>query len=173
MKPFNITAITFKSTWKNETALTSHMCKVADLSPEPIQYLIPPSGEVNADDTADKSLSETSMLHVTQHKAPTAKSPRKKKILSSTQPEVLDQNLVEKEDDGSKIDQTDDANITFIGSGIEINFNDSGSNLHSFPSDDLAFLIGFETPYTNDEESNSITKEHSADNLNATSDAAF
>ncbi|GJW14823.1 retrovirus-related pol polyprotein from transposon TNT 1-94 [Tanacetum coccineum] len=197
MKPYNLTAITFKPTWKNETALTSHMCKVADLSPEPIQSLIPPSGEVNADDTADKSLSETSMPHVTQHKAPTAKSPRKKKIPSSTQPEpaeeflvtanetksldasesaeVLAQNLMEKEDAGSKIDQTDDANITFIGSGIDINFNDSGSHLHSLPSDDLASLIGFEAPDSNDEESNSITKEHSADNLNAISygDAAL
>ncbi|GJZ11244.1 hypothetical protein Tco_0546003 [Tanacetum coccineum] len=46
--------ITFKTTWKNETSLTSHMCKVADLLPEPIRFLIPPSGEVNADDTADK-----------------------------------------------------------------------------------------------------------------------
>ncbi|GKE37324.1 hypothetical protein Tco_1460729, partial [Tanacetum coccineum] len=171
LKPYHITAVTFKTTWNDGIALTSHMCKkVADLSPEPIQSLIPPSEEVNADDTADKSLSETSVQPVTQSKAPTAKRPRKKKIPSSTQPEpakdfvvtadatkgldasesaevqgnqpetadatkVLDQNIIEEEDAGvhsleeptfeqlmdevdkQKIDQTNDANITFMGSG--------------------------------------------------------
>ncbi|GJY51736.1 hypothetical protein Tco_0442583, partial [Tanacetum coccineum] len=68
------------------------------------------------------------------------------------------------------IDQTDDANITFIGSSIDINFNDSGSDPHSLLSDDLTSLIGFVTPDSNDEEFNSVTKKHSADNLNATSD---
>ncbi|GKD37753.1 hypothetical protein Tco_1257960, partial [Tanacetum coccineum] len=64
---------------------------VADLSPEPIQSLIRPSKEVNADDTTDKSLSGTSMLPVTQPKAPTAKRLRKKKILSSTHPEQAEE----------------------------------------------------------------------------------
>ncbi|GKF07663.1 hypothetical protein Tco_0041887 [Tanacetum coccineum] len=94
MKPYNLTAITFKPTWKNKTALTSHMCKVADLLPEPIQSLIPPFGEVNGDDTADKSLSETSVPPVTQPKAPTTKRPRNKKILSSTQPEHAEEFVV-------------------------------------------------------------------------------
>ncbi|GKG20860.1 hypothetical protein Tco_0380661, partial [Tanacetum coccineum] len=40
---------------------TSHMCKVADLSPDLIQSLKTPSGEVNADDTADKSSSGSSV----------------------------------------------------------------------------------------------------------------
>ncbi|GJZ90043.1 hypothetical protein Tco_0661970 [Tanacetum coccineum] len=97
----------FSSTWK-----------VADLLPEPIQSLIPPSGEVNGDDTADKSLSETSVPPVTQPKAPTAKRPRKKKIPSSTYLENIpsmheirslyelyslrlrDQNIMEEEDAG-------------------------------------------------------------------------
>ncbi|GJS54366.1 hypothetical protein Tco_0627728 [Tanacetum coccineum] len=215
------------------------MFKVADLSSKPIQSLIPPSREVNADDTPDKSLSRTFVPPVTQPKAPTAKTPRKKKIPSLTQPEVLkssriskyfstqathlqpaeefvviadatksvdaseseevqgnqpesansekitvlDQNIMEEEDAGvqaldeptlkqlmDKIDQTDDANITFIGSGIDMELDDSSSNLHSMPSDDLVSLTSFETPDLNDEESNSVTKEHSADNLNATSD---
>nr|GEV07051.1 hypothetical protein [Tanacetum cinerariifolium] len=51
--------------------------------------LIPPSGEVNVDDFADKSLSGTSMPPVTQPKTPTAKRPRKKKIPFLTQPKVL------------------------------------------------------------------------------------
>ncbi|GJS95658.1 hypothetical protein Tco_0802626 [Tanacetum coccineum] len=61
LKPFHITAITFKPTWKNETALTSHMCKL-----------------------------------VTQFKAPTAKRPRKKKIPSSTQSDVLKSSRISK-----------------------------------------------------------------------------
>ncbi|GKB29603.1 hypothetical protein Tco_0869004 [Tanacetum coccineum] len=46
LKPHHITAITFKPTLENETALTSHMCKVAELSPDPIKYLLPPSREL-------------------------------------------------------------------------------------------------------------------------------
>nr|GEY81622.1 hypothetical protein [Tanacetum cinerariifolium] len=40
-------------------------------------------------------------------------------------------------------------------------------------NDDLTSLTGFETPGSNDVESNSVTNEHSADNLNATSDGDF
>ncbi|GJX54687.1 retrovirus-related pol polyprotein from transposon TNT 1-94 [Tanacetum coccineum] len=96
LKPYHIIAITFKPTWKKKTTLTSHICKVADLLLEPIQSLIPPSGEVNGDDSADKSLSGTSVSPVTQPKAPTAKRPRKKKISSSTQLEVLKSNRISK-----------------------------------------------------------------------------
>ncbi|GJS57349.1 hypothetical protein Tco_0652133 [Tanacetum coccineum] len=253
LKPFNITTNIFKPTWKNETALTSHMCKVADLSPEPIQSLIPPSGEVNADVTADKSSSGTFVPPVTQLKAPIAKRPRKKKMPSLTQPEVLkssrivkssstqathlqpaeefvvivdatkvlDQNIMEEEDTGVRsleeptfeqimdevdkqskaaqeepespydteseikivksfksswfmhpeIDQTNDANITFMGSGpINMELDDTSSKLHSIPSDDLASLTRFETHDSANEGSNYATKEHSSGNLNATSD---
>ncbi|GJW59223.1 hypothetical protein Tco_0105954 [Tanacetum coccineum] len=54
-----------------------------------------PFGEVNADDTADKSLSWTSVQPVTQSKAPTAKKPRKKKISSSTKPEALQSSRID------------------------------------------------------------------------------
>ncbi|GKA90446.1 hypothetical protein Tco_0812316 [Tanacetum coccineum] len=253
LKPFNITTNTFKPTWKNETALTSHMCKVADLSPEPIQSLIPPSEEVNADVTADKSSSGTFVPPVTQLKAPIAKRQRKKKMPSLTQPEVLkssrivkssstqathlqpaeefvvivdatkvlDQNIMEEEDAGVRsleeptfeqimdevdkqskaaqeepespydteseikivksfksswfmhpeIDQTNDANITFMGSGpINMELDDTSSNLHLIPCDDLASLTRFETHDSANEGSNYATKEHSSGNLNATSD---
>ncbi|GJZ76661.1 hypothetical protein Tco_0641333, partial [Tanacetum coccineum] len=80
------TTLSFKPTLENEVLLMAHMCTVANLSPEPIKSLIPPSGEVNADDSADKSSSETSVQPVTQPKAPTDKKPRKKKIPSSTKP---------------------------------------------------------------------------------------
>ncbi|GKE45215.1 hypothetical protein Tco_1472499 [Tanacetum coccineum] len=45
LKPHHITSLSFKPTLKNETALTAHICKVADLSPVPITSLLPPSGE--------------------------------------------------------------------------------------------------------------------------------
>ncbi|GKD45510.1 hypothetical protein Tco_1270155 [Tanacetum coccineum] len=70
------------------------MCKVVDLSSKPIQSLIPPFGEVNADDTADKSLSRTFVSPVTQPKAPTSKRPRKKKIPSLTQLEPAEEFVV-------------------------------------------------------------------------------
>ncbi|GJT58100.1 retrovirus-related pol polyprotein from transposon TNT 1-94 [Tanacetum coccineum] len=90
LKPHNITTTTFKPTLENETALTAHMCKVAALSPDPIKSLLPPSREVNADETANKSSSGTSMQPVTQSKAPTVRRPRKKKIPPSTQPKALE-----------------------------------------------------------------------------------
>ncbi|GJZ55930.1 hypothetical protein Tco_0611123 [Tanacetum coccineum] len=95
LKPFHTTAIIFKPSYKNETALTSHMCKVAELSPDPIKSLIPPTREVNADNTADKSLSRTFVQPVTQSKAPTAKKPKKKKISSLTKPEALQSSRID------------------------------------------------------------------------------
>nr|GEV05574.1 retrovirus-related Pol polyprotein from transposon TNT 1-94 [Tanacetum cinerariifolium] len=56
--------------------------------------LIPPSGEVNVDDSADKSLSRTSMPPVTQSKATTPRKPRKKTIPSSTRPEALNSSKI-------------------------------------------------------------------------------
>ncbi|GJW89132.1 hypothetical protein Tco_0164472 [Tanacetum coccineum] len=41
--------------------MTAHMCNVAEISPQPLQSLIPPVEEVNADNSADKSLSRTFM----------------------------------------------------------------------------------------------------------------
>ncbi|GJR18510.1 hypothetical protein Tco_0967037 [Tanacetum coccineum] len=52
----------------------------------PERSLIPPSGEVNADDTADKSLSRAYEQPVTQPKTPTDLKTKKKRILSSSQP---------------------------------------------------------------------------------------
>ncbi|GKD33505.1 hypothetical protein Tco_1249014 [Tanacetum coccineum] len=65
LKCHNTTATTFKPTLENEVPLTAYMCKVSKLSPDLIKSLVPPSREVNVDDTTDKSLSETSVQHVT------------------------------------------------------------------------------------------------------------
>ncbi|GJT95819.1 hypothetical protein Tco_1091337 [Tanacetum coccineum] len=66
VKPHTITAASFQKPLTSKVPLTSHMLKVAKLSEEPEQSLIPPSREVNADDTADKSLSRASVQPVTQ-----------------------------------------------------------------------------------------------------------
>ncbi|GKD05097.1 hypothetical protein Tco_1180071, partial [Tanacetum coccineum] len=62
---------------------TSHMLKVDKLSKDPEQSLIPPSWEVNADDTADKSLSRASVEPVTQPKAQTDLKAKKNRISPS------------------------------------------------------------------------------------------
>ncbi|GJU89152.1 hypothetical protein Tco_1301575 [Tanacetum coccineum] len=64
------------------------MLKVAKLSEEPEQSLLPPSREVNAEESADKSQSGTNVQPLSQPKAPTAMKSKKQKIPSSTQPKV-------------------------------------------------------------------------------------
>ncbi|GJZ74074.1 hypothetical protein Tco_0638220 [Tanacetum coccineum] len=86
VKPHTITAASFQKPLASEVPLTSHMLKVAKLSEEPEQSLLPPSGEVNADDTADKSLSRASVQPVTQSKATTDLKTKKKKIPPSSKP---------------------------------------------------------------------------------------
>nr|GEY55657.1 hypothetical protein [Tanacetum cinerariifolium] len=49
-----------------------------------MESLIPPSNEVNVDDTADKPLSRSSVQPVTQSKAPTDLKTKKNRILSSS-----------------------------------------------------------------------------------------
>ncbi|GJT61686.1 hypothetical protein Tco_1005219 [Tanacetum coccineum] len=86
LKSHHITALSFKTTLENETALTAHMYKVAELSPDPIKSFLPPSGEVNVDDLTDKSSSRTSMQPIIQPKAPTDLKPKKKRIPPSFKP---------------------------------------------------------------------------------------
>ncbi|GKA39973.1 hypothetical protein Tco_0732566 [Tanacetum coccineum] len=64
------------------------MCKVANLSLEPIKSLIQPSRDVNTDNSADKSLFETFMQHVTQYKAPTNKKTKRSRIPPSSKPKT-------------------------------------------------------------------------------------
>nr|GFC69594.1 hypothetical protein [Tanacetum cinerariifolium] len=62
------------------------MCKVAELSPDPIKSSLLPYGEVNADDSADKSSFGTFVQPVIQPKAPTDLKPKKKRIPPSSKP---------------------------------------------------------------------------------------
>nr|GEU67738.1 retrovirus-related Pol polyprotein from transposon TNT 1-94 [Tanacetum cinerariifolium] len=71
-----------------EVSLTSHMLKVAKLLKKPEESLILPSKEVNVEESADKSQSETNVQPLSQPKAPIAKKPNKKKISSLTHPKV-------------------------------------------------------------------------------------
>ncbi|GJZ39240.1 retrovirus-related pol polyprotein from transposon TNT 1-94 [Tanacetum coccineum] len=90
VKPHTITAASFQKPLASEVPLTSHMIKVAKLSEEPGQSLIPPSGEVNADDMADKSLSRAYVQPVTQPKAPTDLKTKKKRIPPFSKPKSPD-----------------------------------------------------------------------------------
>nr|GEW29837.1 hypothetical protein [Tanacetum cinerariifolium] len=77
-----------KNQFAYEVPLTSRVLKVAKISKEQYKSLILPSGEENADDSANKSLFETNVQPVTQSKAPTDKRSRKKNITSSTKPQT-------------------------------------------------------------------------------------
>nr|GEW42848.1 hypothetical protein [Tanacetum cinerariifolium] len=84
VKPHTIIAASFQKPLASEVPLTSYMLKLAKLFEEPEQSLIPPSKEVNADVTTNKSLSRASMQLVTQPKAPTNLNTKKKRILPSS-----------------------------------------------------------------------------------------
>ncbi|GKA51578.1 hypothetical protein Tco_0744774 [Tanacetum coccineum] len=86
VKPYTTTATSFQKPLASKVPLASHILKVAKLSKEPEQSLLPPPGEVNADDTADKSLSRASVQPVIQSKATTDLKKKKKKIPPSSKP---------------------------------------------------------------------------------------
>nr|GEV60096.1 retrovirus-related Pol polyprotein from transposon TNT 1-94 [Tanacetum cinerariifolium] len=86
VKPHTITATSFQKPLASEVSLTSHMLKVAKIYQEPEQSLMPSSEEMNADNTADKSLSRAFEHPVTQSKAPIDLKTKKKKITYSSQP---------------------------------------------------------------------------------------
>nr|GEU69476.1 hypothetical protein [Tanacetum cinerariifolium] len=86
VEPHTITTASFRNPLSSKVSLNSHMLKVAKLYQDPKQPLIPPSWEVNADDTADKSLSSTFEQPVIQSKAPSDLKTKKKKIPSFSQP---------------------------------------------------------------------------------------
>ncbi|GJW42612.1 retrovirus-related pol polyprotein from transposon TNT 1-94, partial [Tanacetum coccineum] len=76
----------------SEVSLTSHMLKVDKLSKEHEESLILSSEEVNVEESTDKSQSGTNVQPLSHPKALTAKKSKKKKIPSSTQPKVSNDN---------------------------------------------------------------------------------
>ncbi|GJT76859.1 retrovirus-related pol polyprotein from transposon TNT 1-94 [Tanacetum coccineum] len=108
LKPIHITSLSFKPTLENKVPLTAHMCKVANLSPDLIKSLIPPSREVNSDDSTDKSSSRTTMQPITLPKAPTDLKLRKKRILPSSKPKSSNLDASESvEEQGNQLKPTD------------------------------------------------------------------
>nr|GEV31791.1 copia protein [Tanacetum cinerariifolium] len=113
-------------------------------------------------------------------KAPTTKRPRKKKIPSSTHPEVLQSCRIKSASStqathpqqAEEFVATADATkkkIVNIGSGtIDMIMDDFDFGLHSMPDDDLALLTGFETPNSANKEFQSDHQDM-ADNFHATS----
>ncbi|GKB33741.1 hypothetical protein Tco_0873142 [Tanacetum coccineum] len=85
-KPHHISATSFKIPSANEVALISHMLKEATISTMPKETLILPSKGVNTSNTADKSLSGTTVQLVGQSKASTDKKLKKNKNPSSSNP---------------------------------------------------------------------------------------
>nr|GEU69276.1 retrovirus-related Pol polyprotein from transposon TNT 1-94 [Tanacetum cinerariifolium] len=69
-----------------EPSFTRLVVELAKLFEDPEQSLIPPSKEVNVDDTHDKSLSRASVQPITQPKAPTDLKTNNKRIPSSSKP---------------------------------------------------------------------------------------
>ncbi|GKB88817.1 hypothetical protein Tco_0961089, partial [Tanacetum coccineum] len=86
VKPHTITAASFQKPLASKVPLTTHMLKVVKLYKEHKPSLIPLSEEVNADDTADKSLSMAFVQPVTQPKVPTNLKTKKKKNPPSSNP---------------------------------------------------------------------------------------
>nr|GEW04314.1 hypothetical protein [Tanacetum cinerariifolium] len=66
LKPYKITAAILKPSVEGEAPLTAHMCNVAGIIPQRLQTLNPSSERVNADESANKSLSETFVQQVSK-----------------------------------------------------------------------------------------------------------
>ncbi|GJR69354.1 hypothetical protein Tco_0015419 [Tanacetum coccineum] len=151
---------------------------VAKLLKEPEESLIPPSGEVIAKESADKSQFGTNVQPLSQPKAPTTKKPKKKKISSSTQPKVPEK-IVEKEevteeqtleiptvaqllDEVNKAAQETpespydtESKIKYTESaGIQ---EDSDSGLQLMSDDDLRSVSGFEAADSDDTHDNNVS----------------
>ncbi|GJT47291.1 retrovirus-related pol polyprotein from transposon TNT 1-94 [Tanacetum coccineum] len=161
LKPHHITASSFKPTLENEVPLTAHMCKVAKLSPEPIKSLIHSSEDVNTDDTADKSLSRT-----------TVQKSIDEEFVKESGLESL--GYIPLEEFGRADAELD---ITFLGPVYdemdELVEETAESNLHSMPNDEVELISWFEVAHSKEKgTANTETKvtliqseEATADNI--------
>nr|GEX49310.1 hypothetical protein [Tanacetum cinerariifolium] len=85
LKSHTTTTTSFQKPLSYEVLLTSHMLKVAKLSEKPEQSLLPPSGEVNADDTADKIIPPKKQVSETQHAEVTVATANATKSLEASE----------------------------------------------------------------------------------------
>nr|GEV26485.1 retrovirus-related Pol polyprotein from transposon TNT 1-94 [Tanacetum cinerariifolium] len=160
---------------------------------KPEQSLIPPSGEVNADDTADKSLSRAFEQPVTRSKAPTNLKTKKKKIPPSSQPKYPYKSLEDfelAEDQGNqpstaeakkepeKIVEIEDAEdhsmeIPTVEQPLDEIMHDSNgsSDYESMLEDDLRSISGFEYVDSEDTQGNDVSHcDHTFPNHNASAE---
>ncbi|GJZ93378.1 retrovirus-related pol polyprotein from transposon TNT 1-94 [Tanacetum coccineum] len=162
LKPYHITALSFKPILENETALTAHMCKVAELSLDPIKTLLPPSREVNANDAADKSSSRTSSSKWArdepQKKQVTKTQPAEETVATANATQSLgaselaeDQVNQPQTANAEKMDDEDQ--IIFLGAeydNIDHRVEEPGdSDLHSIPDDKMVLISRFGTNDSN------------------------
>ncbi|GKA14806.1 retrovirus-related pol polyprotein from transposon TNT 1-94 [Tanacetum coccineum] len=129
---------------------------------EPKQSLIPSSGEVNVDDSADKSLSRTSVQPVTQPKFQTKSldasesveeqlnQPKAAEAEKSFQAATLSGSLFIHQGSQSTSNGLPVIDITPKYDKEVNGSNETDSYLRSMPEDELASLTGFETPYSTD-----------------------
>ncbi|GKC44590.1 hypothetical protein Tco_1062312, partial [Tanacetum coccineum] len=151
LKPHRITTISFKPTLENEVPLTTHMCKVPELSLEPIKYLISPSKEMNVDDSADKSLSRTSVQLVQEQLVEKERQKAAQEIHSPFDTEL--EIKVIKRYQSPLLDDED--HITLLGTVFDDmdqrEEEPADSDLHSMPDDEVQSISGFDSSNSNDE----------------------
>nr|GEV25956.1 hypothetical protein [Tanacetum cinerariifolium] len=133
--------------------------------------LIPSSGEVNANDTADKSLSRACEQPVTQSKAPTDLKTKKKNIPSSSQPKSPHkepEKIVEIEkdaEDNSMEIPTVEQLLDEVDKQIKIpklqdqimHDSDESADYESMPEDDLRSVSSFEDVDSDDTQGNEVS----------------
>nr|GEW70406.1 hypothetical protein [Tanacetum cinerariifolium] len=174
LKPHHITALSFKPTLENETALTTCMCKVDELSPDPIKSSLLPSREVNADDSADKSSFGTFVQPVIQPKAPTDLKPKKKRISPSSKPKSSKQVMDVPQKKQVAKTQPAEETVAIADATQSLGASEStedqrmkeptDSDLHSIPDDEVVSISGFRTDDSN-EERTEFTKPKSSNPL--------
>nr|GEW00544.1 retrovirus-related Pol polyprotein from transposon TNT 1-94 [Tanacetum cinerariifolium] len=170
LKLHYITAITLKPTLEGETALTFYMCSVSAHETEPTQSLIPSTEEVNAEESADKSLFGTSMKQTPKPRAPTATEKLvvtanttkgvEVSRLAETQDNQPQTAAAEKADKRAKADQLisespydTESKIRVVKSFAKINLLEQLSDLElsDMPDDDIRSVSEFENVDSNAE----------------------
>nr|GEX41208.1 retrovirus-related Pol polyprotein from transposon TNT 1-94 [Tanacetum cinerariifolium] len=172
LEPYQILATSFQTPSASKVSLTSHMLKVAKLLKDPEESLILPSEGVNAEESADKSISTSS--------PPTTHLQHAEEFV------VLDQIVEEKEiakehplvipsDEVSESPYDTESEIKFIKSFKAYTISDyvvSSSKLSFMPDDDLHSTSPFDTIKSGDDDDNvdmadseHISKEGTTDTL--------
>ncbi|GJY55969.1 reverse transcriptase domain-containing protein [Tanacetum coccineum] len=172
-KPHTISATSFKTPYAFKTRLTSHMLKVAKLSPMPEETFILPFWGVNVDDTAMATINATKSIDASKLAEELENQPKlidAKKVHETIVEEFMKDPKItllgnvtfeELYGDDTKMDKHDNAaKITLIGSSIDVELQEADSDLESMPDDEIESVSGFE-----DAKELSMADETVADNV--------